>query len=57
MWWPRPGSRSWTGIAVQQEGGIRSAPENDILAREGGSVDLMETIPNEAEAVEELMGR
>ncbi|MGA2557997.1 MAG: aminopeptidase P family protein, partial [Verrucomicrobiota bacterium] len=42
------------GIYIRKEGfGVRL--ENDILVREGGNVDLMETIPIEAEDVERLM--
>jgi Xaa-Pro aminopeptidase len=44
-------------LLFNRKEGFGARLENDILAREGGSVDLMETIPNEAEAVEELMGR
>jgi Xaa-Pro aminopeptidase len=31
--------------------------ENDILVQEGGNVDLMETIPIEAEEIEQLMSQ
>lgn len=42
------------GIYIPEEGfGIRI--ENDILITEGGNVDLMETIPIEADHIEELM--
>jgi Xaa-Pro aminopeptidase len=42
------------GIYIREEGlGVRL--ENDILVGEGGNVDLMETIPIEAEEIEQLM--
>ncbi len=44
------------GIYIKKEGfGVRL--ENDILVKEEGNVDLMETIPIEAEEVEGLMKR
>ena len=43
-------------IYIGEEGfGVRL--ENNILVQEGGNLDLMENIPIEAEAVEELMKR
>ena len=42
------------GIYLREEGfGIRL--ENDIVVRESGNVDLMESIPIEADNIEELM--
>jgi Xaa-Pro aminopeptidase len=42
------------GIYIPEEGlGIRL--ENDILITKNGNIDLMETIPIEAEEIEELM--
>jgi Xaa-Pro aminopeptidase len=44
------------GIYIKDEGlGIRL--ENNILLRVGGNVDLMESIPIEADEIEELMNR
>lgn len=44
------------GIYIRDEGfGIRL--ENNILVQRGGNVDLMDSIPIEAEEVEELMGK
>ena len=44
------------GIYLREEGfAIRL--ENDILVGEGGNVDLMETIPIEAEEIEQLMNK
>jgi len=43
-----------TGIYIAEEAiGIRL--ENEILITENGSMDLMEHIPIEAEAIEDLM--
>jgi Xaa-Pro aminopeptidase len=44
------------GIYIKEEGyGIRL--ENNILVRKGGNVDLMDSIPIEADEIEELMGK
>jgi Xaa-Pro aminopeptidase len=44
------------GIYIKDEGfGIRL--ENNILVQKGGNVDLMESIPIEAEEIEELMSK
>ncbi len=44
------------GIYIKEEGlGIRL--ENNVLLRAGGNVDLMESIPIEADEIEELMSR
>ncbi|HAM71555.1 MAG TPA: X-Pro aminopeptidase [Verrucomicrobiales bacterium] len=43
-------------IYIREEG-FAVRLENDILVREGGNVDLMESIPIEADEVEQLMAR
>jgi Xaa-Pro aminopeptidase len=42
------------GIYLREEG-FAVRLENDIVVREGGNLDLMESVPIEAEAVEQLM--
>jgi len=44
------------GIYLKDEG-FAVRLENDILAQEGGNVDLMETIPIEAQEIEQLMNQ
>jgi Xaa-Pro aminopeptidase len=44
------------GIYLKEEG-FAVRLENDILVQEGGNVDLMETIPIEAEEIEQLMSQ
>jgi Xaa-Pro aminopeptidase len=44
------------GIYLKDEG-FAVRLENDILVREGGNVDLMESVPIEAEEIEQLMAR